>query len=175
MKRFLILFTMVFAVAGMSVAASSKDAVVADLNMYNNEINPKIIGSLAKIEQEMAEIDKIIEGNSTKDIKTSIKIVENQVQQIEKHMKAQTSKIKTEEVKKYHEVTLEYIKLRYNFLKDVADVFIKKGKLDDKDKEALSNKYAPEFDKLNQANTAALQVLMQAMHPDIAPADNKTK
>lgn len=153
--------------------ASSKEEITQDLNLYNSDINPKIVDALSKIEQEMVEIDNIIEGKSKKDIKTIIKIVDNQVQTIEKHMNAQAPKIKTPEVKKYHNVTLAYIKLRNNFLKDVADVFTKKGKVDEKDKEILTNKYAGEFDRLNKENAEALKVLMEVIHP--APAGNTAK
>lgn len=168
MKRLLILFITVFAAAGISFAASTREAVEADLKMYNSEINPKIMEALANIEKEMAEIDNIIEGKSKKDITACIKIVGNQVHVIEKHMNTQASKIKTPEVKKYHDVTLAYIKLRNSFLKDVADIFVKKGKLDDKDKEAMTKKYADEFDKLNKENTDVLKILMEAMHPEAA-------
>ena len=121
----------------------------------------------------MIEFDNIIEGKSKKDIKTSIKIVDNQVQSIEKHMNAQAKKIKTPEVRKYHDVTLAYIKLRNNFLKDVTDVFAKKGKVDEKDKEILTKKYAGEFDRLNKENAEALKTLMEAIHP--APDENTAK
>lgn len=173
MKKILMSLLLVFITAGLCFAASSKEAITQDLNVYNSDINPKIVDSLAKIEQEMVEIDNIIEGKSKKDIQTSIKIVDNQVQAIEKHMNAQVNKIKTQEVRKYHDITLAYIKLRNNFLKEVADVFVKKGKIDEKDKETLSKKYAGEFDRLNKENTEALKVLMEAIHP--APAENTAK
>lgn len=173
MKKILMSLLLVFITAGLCFAASSQEAVTQDLNVYNSDINPKIEDALAKIGQEMVEIDNIIEGKSKKDIKTSIKIVDNQVQAIEKHMNTQAYKIKTLEVRRYHDVTLAYIKLRNNFLKDTADIFIKKGKLDDKDKETLTKKYAGEFDRLNKENTEALKTLMEAIHP--APAENTAK
>lgn len=173
MKKILMSLLLVFITAGLCFAASSKEAITQDLNVYNSDINPKIVDALSKIEQEMVKIDNIIEGKSKKDIKTIIKIVDNQVQTIEKHMNAQAPKIKTPEVKKYHNVTLAYIKLRNNFLKDVADVFTKKGKVDEKDKEILTNKYAEEFDRLNKENAEALKVLMEVIHP--APAGNTAK
>ncbi|MDE7315700.1 MAG: hypothetical protein K2N11_08375 [Mucispirillum sp.] len=173
MKKILLSLLLVFITAGLCFAASLQEAITQDLNVYNSEINPKIIDALSKIEQEMVEIDNIIEGKSKKDIKTSIKIVDNQVQAIEKHMNAQAQKIKTLEVKRYHDVTLAYIKLRNSFLKDVADVFVKKGKVDEKDKESLTKKYAGEFDRLNKENTEILKVLMETIHP--APAGNTAK
>ncbi len=173
MKKILMSLLLVFITTGLCFAASSKETITQDLSVYNSEINPKIVDALSKIEQEMIEIDNIIEGKSKKDIKTSIKIVDNQVQAIEKHMNAHTYKIKTPEVRKYHDVTLAYIKLRNNFLKDTADIFTKKGKLDEKDKETLTKKYAGEFDRLNKENTEALKTLMEAVHP--APAENTAK
>lgn len=173
MKKILMSLLLVFITAGLCFAASSQEDITKDLSVYNSDINPKIVDALAKIEQEMVEIDNIIEGKSKKDIKTSIKIVDNQVKAIEQHMNVQAPKIKTPEVRKYHDVTLAYIKLRNNFLKDVADVFSKKGKVDDKDKETLTKKYAGEFDKLNKENTEVLKVLMEAIHP--APAENTAK
>lgn len=173
MKKILLSLLLVFITAGLCFAASSKEAITQDLSVYNSEINPKIVDALAKIEQEMVEIDNILEGKSKKDIKTSMKIVENQVQAIEKHMKEQAYKIKTPEVRKYHDATLAYITLRNTFLKDVVNIFAKKGKIDEKDKETLTKKYAGEFEKLNKANAEALKVLMEAIHP--APAENTAK
>lgn len=173
MKKILMSLLLVFITAGICFAASSQEEITKDLNVYNSDINPKIVDALSKIEQEMIEIDNIIEGKSKKDIKTSIKIVENQVLAIEKHMNEQAYKIKTPEVRKYHNVTLAYVKLRYAFLKDVIDTFTKKGSLTDKEKESLVKKYAGQFEKLNKENTEALKVLMEAIHP--APAANTAK
>lgn len=173
MKKILMSLLLVFITAGLCFAASSKEAITQDLSVYNSDINPKIVDALAKIEQEMVEIDNILEGKSKKNINTSMKIVENQVQAIEKHMKEQAYKIKTSEVRKYHDATLAYITLRNTFLKEVVDVFTKKGKVDEKDKENLTKKYAGKFDKLNKENAEALKVLMEAVHP--APAANTAK
>ncbi len=173
MKKILISLLLVFITAGLCFATSTKEEIVADLNMYNSEINPKIVDALTKIENEMVEIDKIIEGKSKKDIAVSIKIVDNQVKAIEKHMNANAQKIKTSEVKTYHNLTLAYIKLRNELLQDISDVFAKKGKVDEKDKESLTQKYAAQFEKLNKENTETLKILMEAIHP--SPADNTAK
>ena len=74
MKKILMSLLLVFITAGLCFAASSQEAVTQDLNVYNSDINPKIEDALAKIGQEMVEIDNIIEGKSKKDIKISIKI-----------------------------------------------------------------------------------------------------
>lgn len=173
MKKILVTLLFIFITAGLCFAASPLETIKEDLNMYNTAINPKIIDALSKIESEMAEIDKIMEGKSKKDINTSVKIVNNQVQAIEKHMNEQAPKIKTKEVKKYHDVTLAYIKLKNKFLQDTVSAFTKNGKLTEDDKNILVEKYSPEFQKLNEENAAALKVLMEAIHP--APAENTAK
>ncbi len=173
MKKILVTLLFIFITAGLCFADSLQEAIKEDLNVYNTDINPKIIDALSKIESEMTEIDKIIEGKSKKDINTSVKIVNNQVQAIEKHMNEQASKIKTKEVKKYHDVTLAYIKLKNKFLQDTVSAFLKYGKLTEYDKLALVEKYSPEFQKLNKENAEALKTLMNVIHP--AAIQNTTK
>ena len=123
MKKLLTTLLFVFVTAGFAFAASSIEDLKKDMGVYNTDINPQIVDALSKIEQEMVEIDNILEGKSKKNIQTSLKIVENQVKSIEKHMKEKASKIKTPEVKRYHDVTLAYIQARYVFLKDVVDTY----------------------------------------------------
>lgn len=172
MKKLLITLLFVFITAGLCFAGSSMEEIKQDLGVYNTEINPKIVDGLSKIEQEMVEIDNVLEGKSKKNIQTILKVVENQVNSIEKHMKEQASKIKTPEVKRYHDVTLEYIKARYAFLKDVVDTYVKKGKIEESDQEKLVKKYSGTFEKLNKENAEALQVLMNVLHVNLT--DNTT-
>ena len=173
MKKLLTSLLFVFVTAGFAFAASSIEDLKKDMGVYNTDINLKIVDALSKIEQEMVEIDNILEGKSKKNIQTSLKIVENQVKSIEKHMKEQASKIKTPEVKRYHDVTLAYIQARYVFLKDVVDTYLKKGKLDQADQEKLIKKHTGTFQKLDKESSEALQVLMSVMHANLT--DNATK
>ncbi len=166
MKRFLILFMFLFSISGICFAASSKyDDIVAEYIVYG-EIEQNIEDALTKIEKIMIEIDSAAESKNNKDIKANIKTVESQMKFVENQLKAQIMKIKTTEVKQYYDVKFRYFKLYNNFVKDTADVFIKKGKISDSDKETLIKKYAPQFDKLNKEDIEISEVLMDIIRPE---------
>lgn len=166
MKRFLILLMFLFSISGICFAASSKyDDIVAEYIVYG-EIEQNIEDALTKIETIMIEIDSAAESKNNKDIKANIKTVESQMKFVEKQLKAQIMKIKTTEVKQYYDVKFRYFKLYNNFVKDTADVFIKKGKISDSDKETLIKKYAPQFDKLNKEDIEISEVLMDIIRPE---------
>ncbi len=166
MKRFLILFIFLFSVYGICSAASAKyDDIVAEYIVYR-EIEQKIEDALTKIEKIMIKIDSASESKNNKDIKANIKTVESQMKVVEKQIKVQIMKIKTTEVKQYYDVKFRYFQLFNNFVKDTADVFIKKGKISDIDKETLIKKYTPQFDKLNKEDLEISEVLMDIIRPE---------
>ena len=81
-------------------------------------------------------------------------------------MQQYTSKIKTQEVKDYHEITIEYIKVRHAFLKDATSSYLKNGKITDTEKERITNKYAKTFAELDKKNAEILKKLTVVIHPD---------
>lgn len=164
MKKFLTALLLIFITAGMAFAAS-KDEVLKDLEMYNAEVNPKIVEALGKIENETVVIDNVIEKGAKNDIKTSMKIIDNQVAFILDHMQKYTAKIKTKEVKDYHNITIEYIKVRHAFLKDATDSFLKNGKITDEEKARITNKYAKSFEELDKKHAEILKTLTVVVHP----------
>lgn len=87
------------------------------------------------------------------------------MQTLEKQMNIQTAKIKTPEVKQYYLIQLEYVKLLNNFLKNAAAVFKKQNKIDEKNEEYLTKKYAGEFEKLRKKEALIHDILMEIIHP----------
>ena len=124
MKKLFTLLFLLFAVTSISFA-STKEEIMKDLEMYNRDINTKIVDALGKIEQETVVIDNVIEKGAKNDVNASMKIIDNQVKYIVDSMQQYTSKIKTQEVKDYHEITIEYIKVRHAFLKDATSSYLK--------------------------------------------------
>ena len=49
MKKILMYLLLVFITAGLCFAASSKEEITQDLNLYNSDINPKIVDALSKM------------------------------------------------------------------------------------------------------------------------------
>lgn len=165
MKKLFTLLFLLFAVTGVSFA-STQEEIMKDLEMYNKDINTKIVDALGKIEQETVVIDNVIEKGAKNDVNASMKIIDNQVKYIVDSMQQYTSKIKTQEVKDYHEITIEYIKVRHAFLKDATSSYLKNGKITDTEKERITKKYAQTFADLDKKNAEILKKLTAAIHPD---------
>lgn len=165
MKKIFSLLILLFAFTGVSFA-STKEEIMKDLETYNSDINMKIVDALSKIEQETIVIDDVLEKGAKKDVSTSMKIIDNQVNYIVDTMQKYTSKIKTQEVRDYHNITLEYIKIRHQFLKDATASYIKNGKITDKEKARITEKYAKTFAELDKKHADILKKLTAAIHPN---------
>lgn len=165
MKKIFSLLVLLFAVTSVSFA-STKEEIMKDLEMYNSDINIKVVDALAKIEQETIIIDNVIEKGAKNDVNASMKIIDNQVKYILDTMQKYTLKIKTQELRDYHNITMEYIKVRHQFLKDATSSYLKNGKITDKEKERITNKYAKTFTELDNKNAEILKKLTAVIHPD---------
>lgn len=165
MKKLFTLLILVFAVAGISFASTKKE-VMEDLERYNTYVNVKVVDALAKIEQETVIIDNVIEKGAKYDVNASMKIIDNQVKYILDHMQKYTFKIKTQEVRDYHNITMEYIKLRHEFLKDATSSYLKNGKITDDEKARITKKYESTFAEMDRKNAAILKTLTAVIHPD---------
>ena len=53
MKKILLSLLLVFITAGLCFAALLQEAVTQDLNVYNSEINPKIVEALSRMGQQI--------------------------------------------------------------------------------------------------------------------------
>lgn len=164
MKKILISLTAVFITVSLCFADSKRDQVVAEY-LYYSKIEKKIEDMLVNFDKQMSEIDDAIEGKDNKEIINSIAILDDEMQALEKQMNIQASKIKTPEVKQYYYIELEYVKLLNNFLKDTAAVFKKQNKIDEKNKEYLTKKYAGEFEKLRKKAAEIHDILMEIIRP----------
>lgn len=165
MKKIFTLLFLLFAVTSISFA-STKEEIMKDLETYNADINGKIVDALSKIEQETVVIDNVIEKGAKNDVNASMKIIDNQVNYVLDIMKKYTLKIKTQEVRDYHNITMEYIKIRHNFLKDATASYLKNGKITDEEKTRITNKYAKTFEEMDKKNAEILKKLTAAIHPD---------
>lgn len=165
MKKLLTALMLVFITAGIASAAS-KEEIMKDFEMYNTQVNPKVVEALQKIENETVVIDNVIEKGAKNDINTSMKVIDNQVKFLLDHMQTYTASIKTQEVKDYHIITMEYIKVRHAFLKDATDSFLKNGKITDAEKKRITEKYAKTFAELDKKNAEILKTLLAVVHPE---------
>lgn len=165
MKKLLTALMLVFITAGIASAAS-KEEIMKDFEMYNTQVNPKVVEALQKIENETVVIDNVIEKGAKNDINTSMKVIDNQVKFLLDHMQKYTASIKTQEVKDYHIITMEYIKVRHAFLKDATDSFLKNGKITDAEKNRITEKYAKTFAELDKKNAEILKKLLAVVHPE---------
>ncbi len=165
MKKLLTALMLVFITAGIASAAS-KEEIMKDFEMYNAQVNPKVVEALQKIENETVVIDNVIEKGAKNDISTSMKVIDNQVKFLLDHMQKYTAIIRTQEIKDYHIITMEYIKVRHAFLKDATDSFLKNGKITDAEKNRITEKYAKTFAELDKKNAEILQKLLVVIHPE---------
>ena len=60
MKKILMSLLLVFITAGIASAAS-KEEIMKDFEMYNAQVNPKVVEALQKIENETVVIYNVIE------------------------------------------------------------------------------------------------------------------
>ena len=95
-----------------------------------------------------------------------MKVIDNQVKFLLDHMQKYTAIIRTQEIKDYHIITMEYIKVRHAFLKDATDSFLKNGKITDAEKNRITEKYAKTFAELDKKNAEILQKLLVVIHPE---------
>lgn len=164
MKKILISLIAVFITVPLCFADSKRDQVVAEYLHYS-KIDTKIEDMYVKFDKQMTEIDNTIDDKKKKEIINSIAILDNEMQVLVKQMNIQAAKIKTPEVKQYYCIQLEYVKLLNNFLKDTAAVFKKQNKIDEKNKEYLTKKYAGEFEKLRKKEAEIHDILMEIIRP----------
>ncbi len=162
MKKTLLTILLIFTTG--FVYASTKEAIMKDLETYNMEINQKVIDRLGKIEQETIVIDNIFDNKAKGNIDTSLKIIDNYVKDVVKFMQENTSKLKTKEVRDYHLLSIEYIQIRHDFLKEAVLSYKKFNKITDEEKERLSKKYGNKLAEMDKKNAELLKALTNIVH-----------
>ena len=163
MKKILLTALMVFIVS--FAYASTKEQIMSDLEVYSKEIDQKAMEHLMKIEQETAVIDNICEKRAKGDVDTSMKIIENHANAVIKFLESNTSKLKTPEVKNYHLLTIEYIKLRTEFLTAAVESYHKYNKqITDEERKRLTDKYQNKILQMDTKNAELLKDLQSKVH-----------
>ncbi|MDE7169620.1 MAG: hypothetical protein K2N67_05430 [Mucispirillum sp.] len=161
-KIILPLFVLSVAAAFSQTAysASSKEDIQRDFTVYSSEIEKKTANLLASMEKDMETLDGIITKDGKKDISDLEKSVDSKTKELISQMDAAYSKLKTPEVKRYHKISLKFIKIRYNITKDVLSAYkAKKGVFQESDFAAVVNKYKNELESLQKENAEALQAI----------------
>lgn len=165
-KFFRIIFVLIFTVTSFNLyAASTKEQIEKEFAVYNDELNSKIVSIMMDLEKDIKKFEEIIKTKvDKKEIKVLISSIDKKNNDLIKYMEETSAKLKTPEVLELHKISVEFIKVRNEIFKEVANTYnIRNKPLTDTDLAQIGKKYEKSLMDLNQKNIKALETINKIM------------
>lgn len=159
-KFFRIITALIFTIISFNVyAASTKDQIKKEFAVYNEELNEKIINIMMDLDKDVQKFEEITKKKvDTKEVRVLISSIEKKNNDLIKYMEETSTKLKTPEVIDLHKIAIEFIKIRNEIFKDVADFYNKANRpLTDDDMTKIGKKYEQKLMEVNKKNMQAIE------------------